>query len=327
MRIGILGTGMIVQSLMQTIKKLNFSYIAVLGTRKSEEKARSLCEEHGLDAYFVDYDQLLAQGVDVVYVALPNHLHAHFAEKALLHDRHVIIEKPVTADAAQLRKLMRIADERNKMIFEAMTIHYLPAFASIRENLAQAGTLKIASLNYSQYSSRYDAFTKGQVLPVFDPKKAGGALMDLNIYNIHAAAGLFGKPKKVTYEANIEREIDTSGVLTLDYGTFKVSAIAAKDCQAPAQCTIQGTKGCFVIPKPVSQMDGYDLLLNHGEVKSYRQEAPKHRLYYEFMEFQRMIQEKDWAKQREMLQISLIASEILDEARKQNGIFMDFTDY
>jgi len=40
--------------------------------------------------------------------------------------------------------------------------------------------------------------------------------MDLNVYNIHTLVGLFGKPKKVYYEANIERGIDTSGILTLD---------------------------------------------------------------------------------------------------------------
>ncbi len=324
MRVGILGTGMIVKSLMQTIGKLNFSYTALLGTKETEEETRAMCRENGLDAYFLDYDELLESDVDTVYVALPNHLHAAFAKKALVHDKHVIIEKPVTSNAAQLRELMRIADEHKKMIFEAMNIHYLPAYGSIKENLAQAGTLKVVSLNYSQYSSRYDAFRQGQVLAAFDPKRAGGALMDLNVYNVHAVVGLFGKPKKVAYEANVERDIDTSGILTMDYGDFKVSAIAAKDCKAPVRCTIQGTKGCFVVPKPVNQMDSYELLLNNGETKEYKPENPEHRLYYEFVEFGRMIAQEDWAKQKEMLEVSLTVAEILEEARKQNGIFTDF---
>lgn len=324
MKIGILGTGMIVKSLMETIGKLNFSYTAVLGTKETEEETRTLCQDNGLDAYFLDYDELLDSDVDTVYVALPNHLHAAFAEKALLHDKHVIIEKPVTANAVQLKKLIKIAGEHKKMIFEAMNIHYLPAYGSIKENLAQAGTLKIVSLNYSQYSSRYDAFRQGQVLAAFDPKRAGGALMDLNVYNVHAVVGLFGKPEKVTYEANVEKDIDTSGILTLDYGNFKVSAIAAKDCKAPVRCTIQGTKGCFIIPKPVNQMDSYELLLNNGESREYKTEKVEHRLYYEFIEFQRMIDEQDWTKQKEMLQVSLTVAEILEEARKQNGIFTDF---
>lgn len=324
MRIGILGTGMMANLVMETIGKLPFSYVAVLGRRESEEKVKALCRENGLDTYFLDYDELLNSDVDTIYVALPNHLHYEFAKKALLHNKHIIIEKPVTANTAQLKDLMKTAEEQGRMMFEAMNIHYLPAYRSLKENLAQAGSVKIVSFNYSQYSSRYDAFKNGEVLAAFDPMRAGGAIMDLNVYNIHAIAGLFGKPKKVSYEANIERGIDTSGILTLDYGSFKASAIAAKDCKAPVRCTIQGTEGCFVIPKPMSQMDGYELLKNNGETVEYKIKNPENRLYYEFMEFQRMIEEKDWAKEKQMLEISLIAAEILEEARKQNGIWTEF---
>ena len=325
MRIGILGAGMMANLVMETIEKLHFSYTAVLGRKESEEKVKALCRENGLDAYFLDYDELLDSDVDTIYVALPNHLHYEFAKKALLHGKHVIIEKPITANAAQLRELIGIAHRQGKMMFEAMNIHYLPAYGSLKDHLEQVGDLKIVSLNYSQYSSRYDEFKRGEVLAAFDPMRAGGALMDLNVYNVHAMVGLFGKPRKVAYEANVERGIDTSGILSLDYGAFKASAIGAKDCKAPVRCSIQGTKGCFVIPKPMSQMEGYELMLNSGEVVEYKTENPENRLYYEFMEFQRASREGDWEKERQMLEISLIVSEILEEARRQNDIFTDFS--
>lgn len=324
MRIGILGTGMMANLVMETIGELQFSYVAVLGRKESEEKVQTLCRENGLNRYYLDYDELLASDVDTVYVALPNHLHYEFAKKALLWGKHVIIEKPITANAAQLRDLMETARKQERMMFEAMNIHYLPAYQSLKEHLREAGTLKIVSFNYSQYSSRYDAFQRGEVLAAFDPMRAGGALMDLNVYNVHAMTGLFGKPEKVAYEANVERGIDTSGILTLDYGDFKASAIGAKDCKAPVRCSIQGTNGCFVIPKPLSQMEGYELMLNNGETVEYKTENPKNRLYYEFMEFQRIIREQDWEKEEKMLKLSLTVSEILEEARKQNEIFTDF---
>ncbi len=325
MRIGILGTGMMANLVMEIINRLAFSYIAVLGRKESEEKAKALCRENGLDAYYLDYDELLDSDVDTIYVALPNHLHYEFAKKALLHGKHVIIEKPITANAVQLKDLMETAKGQGKMMFEAMNIHYLPAYCSLKDHLAQAGDLKIVSFNYSQYSSRYDAFKKGEILAAFDPARAGGALMDLNVYNIHAMVGLFGKPEKVIYEANVERGIDTSGILTLDYGTFKASAIGAKDCKAPVRCSIQGTDGCFVIPKPMSQMESYEFMPNIGETVRYGTENPENRLYYEFKEFQRMIRERDWEKEKRMLEISLIVSGILEEARTQNGIFTDFS--
>lgn len=64
--------------------------------------------------------------------------------------------------------------------------------------------------------------------------------MDLNIYNIHFIVGLFGVPKSVEYLANIQRDVDTSGILLLDYGDFKVLSIAAKDSGAPVTSTIEG---------------------------------------------------------------------------------------
>lgn len=355
MKIGILGTGKIVEDLMRARERLPFSYVALLSTPRSREKAAAMCERYGLDRCYVDYEELLADSVDTVYVALPNHLHGEYARKALLHDKHVILEKPAVADGEELRELALLARERKKMLLEAVTVYYLPAYRALRQELGRIGEVKIASFNYSQYSSRYDAFCRGEVLPAFDPKCAGGALMDLNVYNIHALLGLFGEPERIHYEANLERGIDTSGILTLDFGRFKACAIGAKDCrvplasdiggkgdsqapadsaaqgakngaaqearvcQAPVSATIQGTKGCLVIPTPINRMDAYDLYLNDGEEKHYRAEENVHRMVYEFLEFDRMIREEDWEKEEAMLRLSLSVSGILDEARRQCG--------
>ena len=98
------------------------------------------------------------------------------------------------------------------------------------------------NINYSQYSSRYDAFKRGEIAPAFNPEMGGGALRDLNIYNIHLLVGLFGKPHRVEYLPNVERGVDTSGILVLDYGNFKAVAIGAKDCSAEIRSTIQGIR-------------------------------------------------------------------------------------
>ncbi|SUM35254.1 Uncharacterised protein [Staphylococcus gallinarum] len=63
----------------------------------------------------------------------------------------------------------------------------------------------------------------------------GGALMDINVYNVHLAVGLFGKPKGVAYFANVEKNIDTSGILQLDYDNLKVVCIGAKDSSSDNQ--------------------------------------------------------------------------------------------
>lgn len=322
MKLGILGTGMIVKDLMTTYQELNIEKTYVLATERTKEEANEMVEKYHLDKVYTDYDELLQSDIDTVYCALPNFLHYSFSKKALENGKNVIIEKPITANSKELEDLIETANKKNLMIFEAMNLHYTPAFLSLKEDLKKLGDIKIVSFNYSQYSSRYNAFKEGTILPAFDYHKAGGALMDLNVYNIHALIDLFGKPVYHKYMANIERNIDTSGMMIFDFEHFKALCIGAKDCKAPLMNTIQGNLGAIVVKSPLSQMTEYEICYNDGtsEVKSFEK---KHRLIYEFKEFIRMMEEKDVKKQKEMLDLSLLISKLMEEGRMQEGIVFD----
>lgn len=322
MKLGILGTGMIVKDLMTTYEELNIEKTYVLATEKTKEEAKEMVEKYHLDKVYLDYDELLQSDIDTVYCALPNFLHYSFSKKALENGKNVIIEKPITANSKELEDLIEIASKKHLMIFEAMNLHYTPAFLSLKEDLKKLGDIKIVSFNYSQYSSRYNAFKEETILPAFDYHKAGGALMDLNVYNIHALIDLFGKPVYHKYMANIEKNIDTSGMMLFDFDHFKGLCIGAKDCKAPLMNTIQGNLGAIVVKSPLSQMTEYEICYNDGtsEVKSFEK---KHRLIYEFKAFMKMMEEKDYKKQQEMLELSLLISKLMEEGRMQEGIVFD----
>lgn len=323
MRLGILGTGMIVKDLLTTYSELEIEKTYLLGTDDTKEETEDLVLQYALQGSYYDYEAMLASDIDTIYVALPNHLHYLFAKKALLKGKHVIIEKPITANSQELEDLMAIANQNQLMIFEAMNIHYLPAFKSLKSNLSKLGKIKIVNFNYSQYSSRYNAFKEGNILPAFDYHKAGGALMDINVYNLNTIMGLFGQPNDNHYFANIEQGIDTSGMMVLDYGSFKAVSIGAKDCKAPIVSTIQGDQGVIVINTPVNQMVEYTLIDNQGEETKYLFKENKHRLIYEFKEFKRMIDEKDYKLQKEMLQLSLDIARVMEKGRKEEGVVFD----
>ena len=164
-------------------------------------------------------------------------------------------------------------------------------------------------------------------MPAFNPAMSGGALMDLNIYNINLVVALFGKPLNVNYEANIQRGIDTSGILTLDYDSFKCVCIGAKDCKAPVATNIQGDAGCITISTPANSLSGFKVLMNKGSAKQMNNEGDevsynndKHRMYHEFVEFVKMIDEKDFTRAKKMQEISLITIEIATKARQSAGI-------
>ena len=323
MKVGILGTGMIVKDLMKTADLLNFEKMYILGTPATRMETEELAKQYHIDQCFYDYEEMLQTDIDTVYIALPNHLHYIFAKKALKHNKHVIIEKPITSNLKELKDLIAIAKKNKLIMLEAMNIHYLPSYLSVKKNLSQIGRIKIVSLNYSQYSSRYNAFKNGQILPAFDYHKSGGALMDINVYNIHFVLGLFGKPHSFTYKANIENNIDTSGMLLLDYKDFKVICIGAKDCKAPIMSSIQGDEGSIIIHKPVNSFTEFELDHNNLPTEQIDLKEEHHRLYYEFCEFIQIIDQKNYKKAEEMLNISFLACELMEGARKQQNIVFD----
>ena len=80
---------------------------------------------------------------------------------------------------------------------EAMKNVHSPGFHAMMDNLYKIGTVRRATIQYCQYSSRYDKFKKGIIENAFNPKLSNGALMDIGSYCIHFLASLFGKPEKI----------------------------------------------------------------------------------------------------------------------------------
>ena len=326
MKIGIVGAGMIVPDFLKAMEKLkekgeNIEFVAISATQNGIERMKKYSKEYGIKNIYTNYDEMLEDDIDTVYVAIPNNLHFEFAKKALNKNKHVILEKPFTTTLKETKELIKIAEEKKVLLFEAISNQYFPNYLKTKELVSEIGEIKIVQLNFSQYSSRYDRFKKGDIAPAFDPRKSGGALMDLNVYNIHFVVGLFGKPKDVKYIANIEKDIDTSGVLILDYGTFKCVAIGAKDCNAPLLMNIQGDKGYINSQSPANIYSEFIFVKNDGKQECYKLNEVEERLYYELQEFMRLYKEKDFAKMKEYNDNTKIVMEILEKARKYAGLY------
>lgn len=316
MVLGIAGNGAIVSEVLSFIDEIGFDKIYICGREQSKNKLDALAAKYHLDNVFTDYDEMLKSDVDVVYVGVLNDLHYDYTKKAIQAKKHVICEKPVTNTLAEFNELVALAKENKVMFLEAMSIYHMPAYKQLQQDVKLVGNLKLCVFNYSQMSSRYAKFHSGEAVPpVFDKAHAGGALRDLNVYNISAMVGLFGEPASVRYDANIEKGIDTSGVLTADYGDFKVLCIGAKDSVAPGPSTIQGIDGTICIYPHVNGMTEYDVLFNDAdtETKEVSLSDGSHRLYFEFAEFKRIIQEMDYEANEKLLKYSAQVMSIIDK--------------
>ena len=191
------------------------------------------------------------------------------------------MEKPFASAAREVRELRDLALANHWYVFEAVTLHYLPNFAAIKEALPKLGKIKAVVANYSQYSSRYDKYLQGEVLPAFDPQRGGGALYDINIYNLNLIIGLFGAPESITYTANLGfNGIDTPNELR----SFEMN--------------IRGSG-----------------VTTHSELNKY-----SHRMVHEFQEFARIFHAGDYERVKQGLETSVAVLETAEEARRQVGI-------
>ena len=321
MKLGIVGSGLIVQEFLPELVKLDgVKVVGIQGTPKSKEQVKELCAANGVNHAVVSFQELTALDIDTVYIAVPNFLHFLYGKKALEAGLNVIMEKPITSNLTEAEELRRLAQQKGLFLFEAVTTVYFDSFRKIREWLGRIGTVKMVHCNYSQYSRRYDAFRAGETPPVFDPAKSGGVLMDLNLYNIHLVMGLFGKPENAVYYANVERNIDTSGTLVLRYPGFIATCTAAKDCSAPFSIVIEGTDGYITTQCPPNSISEVKLHLNGKTEDTCYDRTAMTRLIPEFRFFIDCINRKDMDSCMERLNESIAVSEVQTKARLACGI-------
>ena len=325
MKLAILGTGFIVkEGILQALKDVpDITKEAIFARPKSKATAEQLAAEYSIPKVYTDYDELLADSeIDFVYVGLINSVHYEYTKKTLLAGKNVIVEKPFASSAAEIVELRNLALQKHLYVFEAVTILHLPNFEAIRENLPKLGKIRAVTANYSQYSSRYDKYLQGEVLPVFDPQLSGGALYDINIYNLNFIIGLFGAPIEVKYTANIGfNGIDTSGVLHLTYPDFFAVSLGAKDSESPGFVTIQGEKGYIRVLGAPNELKAFEMFLHGSDTTTkYELNRYNHRMVHEFQDFAKTYHDKDFDKMSKGLDVSVAVLQTAEKARKQVGI-------
>ncbi|SKB84723.1 Predicted dehydrogenase [Lachnospiraceae bacterium] len=316
MKLGIIGTGKIVADALYAIKPVSeIELRAIFARPHSREKGEEIAAEYEIPAVYTDYDELLNDAdVDTVYIGLINSVHYEYAKKALEKGINVIVEKPFTGTYEEAEELVSLAREKGCFAFEAITVLHNDVIEKMKAALPKLGTIRMMTANYSQYSSRYDRYLNGEVDHSFDQAFLGGALRDINVYNIHYAAALFGLPKDARYYPNKGfNGIDTSGTLVMEYDGFNAVCTGAKDSDSPGFVCIQGEKGYMRIdgkPNVAPNLtivhvdeenhelvkDAAGAMVRATKTEDFIPPQVHHRMTKEFKDFAEMIDNKDTSK-------------------------------
>ena len=129
MRWGILGTGSISQQMAEDFALLETAEVTAICSR-SASGAEDFGDSFGIAARFTDFESMLASDIEAVYIGTPHVTHFEFARAALLAGRHVLCEKPLGLNAAQVRELAAIAEASDRFLMEAMWMKFNPLYAT-----------------------------------------------------------------------------------------------------------------------------------------------------------------------------------------------------
>ncbi|WP_068505060.1 Gfo/Idh/MocA family protein [Paenibacillus kribbensis] len=320
MKIATIGTGSIVDAFLSAVDQIEDVTCVAMYSRK-EETAKPLAEKYNIASIYTDLEALFADPkVDFVYVASPNSLHFDHAYRALQHGKHVICEKPFTSTLQEAESLIALAQQNQLMLFEAITTIHLPNYQLVKDQLSRLGTIKFIQCNYSQYSRKYNQLLSGETPNVFNPQFSGGALTDINIYNLHFVMNIFGSPQSVSYTANKHANgIDTSGILVLKYPGFIAECVGCKDTNSMNFVLIQGEKGYLHV---VNGANGCrQILLHTGETEQeLNLQTNRNTLYYELEAFNTLYKNNDFKRCYELLDYSRSVIQTVVEARKDANI-------
>lgn len=319
-RFGLIGTNWITDRFIEAARESEkFELTAVYS--RSEAKGREFADKHGVAHVYTDLQAFaVSTSFDAVYIATPNSLHAEHGILCMNAGKHVLCEKPVASNEAELQRMIEAARRNNVTFMEALLTTQLPNFRAIEDNLPKLGKVRRYFASYCQYSSRYDAYKEGNVLNAFKPELSNGALMDLGIYCIYPLVTLFGEPKRVQADAYmLESGADGQGSLQLNFGEMNASILYSKISSSYAPAEIQGENGTMVIDK-INTPERVEIRYRDGSVDVVTRPQTNSFMYYEVEHFIDLVESGTAESSTNSWTNSLNAMRIMDEARRQIGL-------
>lgn len=267
MKFATIGTSWITDSFIKSSEYVASSEIYAVYSRNME-KAEKFASEHNVSLCYDSLSKMLSnKDIEAVYIASPNSFHYGQAKMCLEHGKHVICEKPAVVTSEQLREIYEIADRNGLVFLEAMKSMHSDGLAVIRNEIENIGDIKSGSIDFSQLSSKYPAYKRGENPNIFNPKFCTGALMDLGVYCVYFVLELFGKPEKVISHSDfLESGADYAGILIFVYPDKSITVTYSKVANGFLPSKILGEDGAVTV-KSVSKLTGVNRYYNDGASK------------------------------------------------------------
>lgn len=244
-RWGILGTGNVAREFITDLGTVADAEILAVGSR-SKDNAERFAKTFNIPRQHVGYENLANDcDIDVVYVATPHPFHMENTIMCLRAGKAVLCEKPFALNASQARQMVRVAMAQKKFLMEAMWTRFLPIIVKVRQWLADGviGQVRMLQANFC-FRGDWGANSR-----YFNPRMAGGALMDFGVYTVSLASMIFGgRPRKIAATGHIgQTGVDEQSAMIFTYDSGLAILTCAIAVGPNREVMIFGTKGTIRI--------------------------------------------------------------------------------
>lgn len=241
-----IGGGNIATKVAQEITR-NGRHRIVSVYSRSRERAEDFARRFNSHCYDELESAIQNKDVDGVYIATPHSAHYSNMLKAAVCKKPLLCEKSFTVNYAQARHIIKLYEQNNIYLAEAMWTRFNPVVRQVTEWVRSGQLGRILSMKASFCTPM--SWVKNSIPNrVFTPQTAGGTLLDLGVYPISYAQMLFGKASNIRCKMVLRGGIDRCEKIELQMGDVTCKLSSSMDSFRSFTAVIKGEKGVIKVP-------------------------------------------------------------------------------
>ena len=311
----VLGTGVVANEMAASLKKAGKTFYAV-GNR-THSKAVDFAEKHGIGKVYDDFHEMFHdENVDIIYITTPHNTHIEFMKEALSNGKHLLVEKSITLNSEELDEAIRIADEKQVVLAEAMTIFHMPIYKKLKALIDSGamGELRMIQMNFGSYKE-YDMENR-----FFNKNLAGGALLDIGVYAISFARWFMSeKPNQVVSQVKYAPTgvDEQAGILMMNEKQEMVTIALTLHSKQPKRGMISCDKGYIELMEYPRGQKAVITYTETGEQEVIEEGRTEDALYYEMLDMEAAVKGN---KEVTHLNLTKDVMDIMTEIRREWGL-------
>lgn len=299
MKWAVLGTGVIANEMAQALEKMG-EHLYAVGNR-TYTKAVAFAEKYQVEKVYDDFHEMFTDSkTDIIYITTPHNTHIQFVREALKNKKHVLCEKSITLNSAELEEANQLAKENGVIFAEAMTIYHMPLYKKLWQlietgktgdpDIPALGKVQMIQLNFGSYKE-YNMNNR-----FFNRNLAGGALLDIGVYALSLARSFMAEqPTQVASQVKYaESGVDEQAGILLMNGQGQMATVALSlHSKQPKRAVISCEYGYIEIMEYPRADRAIIVEAESGKKHEIEAGDTKDALYYEMKDMEQAVKEND----------------------------------